>query len=122
MYKTRIAKWGFRKNIKGPEKAVIVRKQTQRSHAGKRSEFQIRNAHNLSSRISRYRKQCKLRTDQKVPAQRATPPTDLTCRTPSPKPSLRMPRELEIPELVARAIQEHIRGSCHVVVIKISDS
>ena len=110
MYKDRIRKWGYKKNVKDAEKAAIVRKQIQRSYAGKGSEFEIRSIHNLPSKLSRYRRKVNLRTDQQALALRATTPPDLICRTPSPDRPLRMPRELESPELVMRAIQDYICG------------
>ena len=110
MYKDRISKWGYHKNLKDVEKAAILRKQIQRSHAGKGSEAQIRNIHNLPSKLKRYRTKLNLRTDQQALALRAPTPPGLIFRTSSPKPSLRMPRELQGPEIVARAIQEYVCG------------
>ena len=49
-------------------------------------------------------------TDRQAFVPRAPTPPDLICRTPPPSRPLRMRRELESPELVARVIREHVCG------------
>ncbi|MDI1491294.1 MAG: hypothetical protein OHK93_002503 [Ramalina farinacea] len=112
MYKYRINKWGYNKNLKDVEKAAIL--------AGKGSEAQIRHIQDLPSKLKRYRKKMDLRTDRQALALRATTPPDLICRTPSPDPSLRMRHELEGPELVARAIQDYICGHMLALGIQVA--
>ena len=53
---------------------------------------------------------------------RAPTPPDLICRTPPPNRPLRMPRELESPELVALVIQEHVRGMLESGVWQLTDT
>ena len=110
MYKDRISKWKIDKKIKGEEMKAIIRKQTQRSRAGKKSVFRIRNSHVSELKIVRYRKATKLSSEEQALRLRAPTPPELICYTPLASP-LTTPRVLETPERIVKLIQEFSDGS-----------
>ena len=109
MYKDRINKWKIDKKIKGEEMKAIIRKQTQRSRAGKKSAFRIRNSQVSELKIVRYRKAMKLSSEEQALRLRAPTPPGLICYTPLASP-LTTPRVLETPERIVRLIWEYIDG------------
>ena len=110
MYKDRIRKWQIDKKIKGHEMKAIIRKQAQRSQAGKKSSFRLRNSQVPEHKVIRYRKAMKLLSEEQALMLRAETPPGLVCHTPPASP-LTMPPVLEIPERIARLIQDYIDGS-----------
>ena len=110
MYKDRIRKWQIAKKIKGHEMKAIIRKQAQRSQAGKKSLFRLRNSQVPEHKVIRYRKAMKLLSEEQALMLRAETPPGLVCHTPPASP-LTMPPVLEIPERIARLIQDYIDGS-----------
>ena len=110
MYKDRIRKWQIDKNIKGHEMKAIIRKQAQRSRAGKKSLFHLRNSHVPEHKVIRYRKAMKLLSEEQALMLRAETPPGLVCHTPPASP-LTTPEVLEIPERIARLIRDYIDGS-----------
>ena len=110
MYKDRIHKWKIDKKVKGEEMKAIIRKQTQRSQAGKKSAFRIRNSQVSELKIVRYRKAIRLSSEEQALRLRAPTPPELICYTPLASP-LTTPRVLETPERIVRLIQEYIDGS-----------
>lgn len=120
MYKDRIGKWGFNKNIKSKKMEAIVRKQVQRSRSGKKSAFCLCNHPVSEHKIRRYRTRFKLLSDEQALTLRAKTPPDLVCYTPLASP-MTTPRELETPELIAKLIQEYISGSFYSKMWVIGD-
>ena len=110
MYKDRIRKWQIDKKIKGHEMKAIIRKQAQRSGAGKKSLFHLRNSQVPEHKINRYRKAMKLLSKEQAIMLRAETPPGLVCQTPPASP-LTTPLVLEIPERIVRLIQDYIDGS-----------
>ena len=110
MYKDRINKWKIDKNIKGHEMKAIIRKQAQRSRVGKKSLFHLRNSQVPDHKITRYRKAIKLLSEEQALMLRAETPPGLVCQTPPASP-LTTPLVLEIPERIARLVQDYIDGS-----------
>ncbi len=110
MYKDRIHKWQIDKKIKGHEMKAIIRKQAQRSQTGKKSLFHLRNSQVPEHKIIRYRKAMKLLSEEQALSLRAETPPGLICHTPPASP-LTTPLVLEIPERIARLVQDFIEGS-----------
>ena len=110
MYKDRIRKWQIDKKIKGHEMKAIIRKQAQRSQAGKKSLFHLRNSQVHEHKIIRYRKAMKLLSEEQALMLRAETPPGLFCQTPPASP-LTTPEVLEIPERIAKLVQDYIDGS-----------
>ena len=110
MYKDRISKWKIDKKIKGDEMKAIIRKQAQRSRAGKKSLFFLRNSQVPEHKVNRYRKAMKLLSEEQALMLRAETPPGLVCHTPPASP-LTTPPVLEIPERIAKLIQDYIDGS-----------
>ena len=110
MYKDRISKWQIDKKIKGHEMKAIIRKQTQRSRAGKKSLFYLRNSQVPDHKVNRYRKAMKLLSEEQALMLRAETPPGLVCHTPPASP-LATPEVLEIPERIAKLVQDYIDGS-----------
>ena len=110
MYKDRISKWQIDKKIKGHEMKAIIRKQAQRSRAGKNSLFYLRNSQVPQHKVTRYRKAMKLLSEEQALVLRAETPPGLVCQTPPASP-LNTPAVLEIPERIARLVQDFIDGS-----------
>ena len=110
MYKDRISKWQIDKKIKGHEMKAIIRKQAQRSRVGKKSLFHLRNSQVPEHKINRYRKAMKLLSEEQALMLRAETPPGLVCQTPPASP-LTTPEVLEIPERIARLVQDYIDGS-----------
>ena len=110
MYKDRINKWKIDKKIKGDEMKAIIRKQAQRSRAGKKSLFFLRNSQVPEHKVNRYRKAMKLLSEEQALMLRAETPPGLVCHTPPASP-LTTPPVLEIPERIARLVQDYIDGS-----------
>ena len=110
MYKDRISKWKIDKKIKGHEMKAIIRKQAQRSPAGKKSLFRLRNSQVPEHKVIRYRKAKKLMSEEQALMLRAETPPGLVCHTPPASP-LTTPLVLEIPERIAKLVQDYIDGS-----------
>ena len=110
MYKTRIHKWKIDKNVKAEEMKAIVRKQAQRSFAGKPSAFCLRNVLVSEHKIVRFRKSAGLLSNEQALWLRGITPPGLVCYTPICSP-LRTPAVLVIPENAAKLMQEYILGS-----------
>ena len=110
MYKDRISKWQIDKKIKGHEMKAIIRKQAQRSRAGKKSLFYLRNSQVPDHKVNRYRKAMKLMSEEQALMLRAETPPGLVCHT-SPASPLATPEVLEIPERIAKLVQDYIDGS-----------
>ena len=109
MYKDRIRKWQIDKKIKGHEMKAIIRKQAQRSRVGKESLFYLRNSQVPKHKVNRYRKAMKLTSEEALMLRAETPP-GLICHTPPASP-LATPEVLEIPERIAKLVQDYIEGS-----------
>ena len=110
MYKDRINKWKIDKKIKGEEMKAIIRKRAQRSRAGKKSAFRIRDSQVSQIKIVRYRKAKGLSSEEQALRLRAPMPAELFCYTPLLSP-LSTPQVLETPERIVRLVQEYINGS-----------
>ncbi len=110
MYKDRISKWRIDKKIKGHEMEAIIRKQAQRLRAGKKSLFRLRNSQVPEHKVIRYRKAKKLMSEEQALMLRAETPPGLVCHTPPASP-LTTPLVLEIPERIAKLVQDYIDGS-----------
>ena len=110
MYKDRINKWKIDKKIKGDEMKAIIRKQAQRSRAGKKSLFFLRNSQVPEHKVNRYRKAKKLLSEEQALMLRAETPPGLVCHTPPASP-LTTPPVLEISERIAKLVQDYIDGS-----------
>ena len=110
MYKDRIRKWQIDKKIKGHEMKAIIRKQAQRSRAGKESLFFLRNSQVPEHKVNRYRKAMKLLSEDQALMLRAETPPGLVCHTPPASP-LATPEVLEVPERIAKLVQDYIDGS-----------
>ena len=110
MYKDRISKWKIDKKIKGYEMKAIIRKQAQRSRAGKKSLFYLRNSQVPEHKVNRYRKATRLMSEEQALMLRAETPPGLVCHTPPASP-LATPEVLEIPERIAKLVQDYIEGS-----------
>ena len=110
MYKDRIRKWQIDKKIKGHEMKAIIRKQAQRSGAGKKSLFYLRNSQVPEHKVTRYRKAMRLVSEEQALMLRAETPPRLVCHTPPASP-LATPEILEIPERLAKLVQDYIDGS-----------
>lgn len=89
---------------------AIIRKQAQRSRAGKKSLFFLRNSKVLEHKVNRYRKAMKLLSEEQAMMLRAETPPGLVCYTPPASP-LTTPPALEIPERIAKLAQDFIDGS-----------
>ena len=109
MYKDRIRKWQIDKKIKGHEMKAIIRKQAQRSRVAKKSLFYLRNSQVPEHKVNRYRKAMKLTSEEALMLRAETPP-GLICHTPPASP-LATPEVLEIPERIAKLVQDYIEGS-----------
>ena len=110
MYKDRIRKWQIDKKIKSHEMKAIIRKQAQRSRVGKKSLFHLRNSQVPEHKVTRYRKAMKLLSEEQALMLRAETPPGLICYTPPASP-LTTPEILEIPERIAKLVQDYIDGS-----------
>ena len=110
MYKDRVRKWQIYKKIKGHEMKAIIRKQAQRLRAGKKSLFYLRNAQVPDHKVTRYRKAMTLLPEEQALMHRAETPPGLICYTPPAFP-LTTPLVLEIPERIAREVQDYVDGS-----------
>ena len=110
MYKDRIRKWQVEKNIKGHEMKAIIRKQAQRSRAGKKSLFYLRNSQVPQHKVTRYRKAMQMLSEEQALMLRAETPPGLICHTPPASPLI-MPEILEIPERIAKLVQDYVDGS-----------
>ena len=110
MYKDRIRKWQIDKKIKSHEMRAIIRKQAQRSRTGKKSLFFLRNSQVPEHKVNRYRKAMKLLSEDQALILRAETPPGLVCHTPPASP-LATPEVFEIPERIARLVQEYTDGS-----------
>ncbi|KAL8922647.1 MAG: hypothetical protein Q9172_003487 [Xanthocarpia lactea] len=110
MYKTRIHKWKIDKNVKAEEMKAIVRKQAQRSFAGKTSAFRLRDVVVPEHKIVRFRKTAGLLSEEQALSLRATTPPGLVSYTPLCSP-LSTPPVLFIPEKAAKLTQEYVLGS-----------
>ena len=110
MYKDRIRKWQIDKKIKSHEMKAIIRKQAQRSRTGKKSLFFLRNSQVPEHKVNRYRKAMKLLSEDQALILRAETPPGLVCHTPPASP-LATPEVLEIPERIAKLVQDYIEGS-----------
>ncbi|KAL8911715.1 MAG: hypothetical protein Q9171_003168 [Xanthocarpia ochracea] len=110
MYKTRIHKWKIDKNVKAKEMKAIVRKQAQRSFAGKTSAFRLRDVVVPEHKIVRFRKTARLLSEEQALKLRATTPPGLVCFTPLCSP-LSTPAVLVISEKAAKLMQEYFLGS-----------
>ena len=89
---------------------AIIRKQAQRSRVGKRSLFYLRNSQVPEHKVNRYRKAMKLVSEEQVLILRAETPPGLVCHTPPASP-LATPEVLEVPERIAKLVQEYTDGS-----------
>ena len=98
------------KKTKGKEMEVIIRKQAERSRVGKKSAFSVRNKVVPPAKIERYRKNKKIDSDTKALRVRFKTPPNLACWTPPASP-LATPRELAVPEMLAKLAQDWIDGS-----------
>ena len=110
MYKDRIRKWQIDKKIKGHEMKAIIRKQAERSRAGKKSLFYLRKSQVPEHKVTRYQKAMKLLSEGQALMLRAETPPGLICYTPPASP-LTTPEILEIPERIAKLVQDYIDGS-----------
>ncbi|KAL2756958.1 hypothetical protein ACRALDRAFT_1075706 [Sodiomyces alcalophilus JCM 7366] len=117
MYKSRIWKWGLDKKLKGDEVLAILILKRDRDALHKPSEFRIRGQPVDFGNIKRYVKRnpsllAKLRAGH-VPSSQTT--REVTCRTPSPPPSLRAdiapPTELQDVERVLGLFRDYVDGS-----------
>ena len=89
---------------------AIIRKQAQRSRAGKKSLFYLRNSQVPEHKVTRYQKAIKLLSEEQALMLRAETPPALVCHTPPASP-LATPEVLEIPERIAKLVQDYIDGS-----------
>ena len=121
MYKDRIRKWQIDKKIKGHEMKAIIRKQAQRSRMGKKSLFHVRNSQVPEHKINRYRKAMELLSEEQALMLRAETPPGLVCYTPPASP-LTTPEVLEVPERIAKLVQDYIDGSFESKTWIISES
>ena len=110
MYKDRIRKWQIDKKIKSHEMKAIIRKQAHRSRVGKKSLFHLRNSQVPEHKVTRYRKAMKLFSEEQALMLRAETPPGLICYTPPASP-LTTPEILEIPERIAKLVQDYIGGA-----------
>ena len=110
MYKDRIHKWQIDKKIKGHEMKAIIRKQAQRSRVGKKSLFYLRDSQVPEHKVTRYQKAMKLLSEEEALMLRAETPAGLICYTPPASP-LTTPEIFEIPERIAKLVQDYIEGS-----------
>ena len=108
MYKKRIAEWGIEKNVKSEEMQAILRKRIQRASKGKRSIFLLRDTKVPEEKIERFRKRKSLSDEQILRIAARTPPA-LKVYTPPGSP-LALALEHEIPERVAKAVQDLCYG------------
>lgn len=88
---------------------AIIRKQAQRSRVGKKSLFFLRNSQVPEHKVNRYRKAMKLLSEEQAMMLRAETPSGLVCHTPPASP-LATPKVLEIPERIAKLVQDFIDG------------
>ena len=100
---------------------AIIRKQAQRSRAGKRSLFFLRNSQVPEHKVNRYRKAMKLLSEEQALMLRAETPPRLICHTPPASP-LATPEVLEIPERIVKLVQDYIDGSFESGTWVISES
>ena len=107
MYKDRIRKWGLAKNIRGKEMKAIIRKQGERSRAGKKSVFCLRDIHVPGNKIDRYQRLVRMCSEEEAWAIRESTPPGIDCYTPLATP-LRTPECLEIPERIAKHVQDYV--------------
>ena len=121
MYKDRIRKWQIDKKIKSHEMKAIIRKQAQRSRVGKKSLFHLRNSQVPERKVTRYRKAMKLLSEEQALMLRAETPPGLICYTPPASP-LTTPEILEIPERIAKLVQDYICGALESGTWIISES
>ena len=110
MYRSRINKWKIDKNIKSAEKEAIIRKEAQRTRAGKKSAFRLRGTDVPRAKIVRFRRAEGISSVEQALQLRASTPPELDCYTPMASP-LSTPREIGLPERIIKLTQEWIYGS-----------
>ncbi|KAH8762340.1 hypothetical protein BGZ57DRAFT_573056 [Hyaloscypha finlandica] len=86
MYKDRIKKWRLDKKNKEGDMLAILRKKTEREAVGKSSSFRVRGQPVTIEEVYHYFKRKKNMRDQE--AYNAPTPSDISCRTPSPAPTV----------------------------------
>ncbi|PMD52751.1 uncharacterized protein K444DRAFT_542978 [Hyaloscypha bicolor E] len=86
MYKDRIKKWRLDKKNKEGDMLAILRKKTEREAVGKSSSFRVRGQPVAIEDVYHYFKRKKNMRDQE--AYNAPTPSDVSCRTPSPAPTV----------------------------------
>jgi hypothetical protein len=86
MYKDRIKKWRLDKKNKEGDMLAILRKKTEREAVGKSSSFRVRGQPVTIEEVYHYFKRKKNMRDQE--AYNAPTPSDVSCRTPSPAPTV----------------------------------
>jgi hypothetical protein len=86
MYKDRIKKWRLDKKNKEGDMLTILRKKTEREAVGKSSSFRVRGQPVAIEEVYHYFKRKKNMRDQE--AYNAPTPSDVSCRTPSPAPTV----------------------------------
>ncbi|KAM0813192.1 putative Clr5 domain-containing protein [Seiridium cardinale] len=127
MYKTRFNKWGLQKTLRFQQVGELLRQNTDRAAAGKESVRLIRGKPVDDKRLRKYLRSLPpdrhSQLAELVHGQTATPGTAqspasaVSCRTPSPGPSLshlfplRPPDQLRIPEETITSMRTYVRGS-----------
>jgi hypothetical protein len=86
MYKDRIKKWRLDKKNKEGDMLAILRKKTEREAVGKSSSFRVRGQPVAIEEVYHYFTRKKNMRDQE--AYNAPTPSDVSCRTPSPAPTV----------------------------------
>ena len=86
MYKDRIKKWRLDKKNKEGDMLAILRKKTEREAVGKSSSFRVRGQPVAIEEVYHYFKRKKNMRDEE--AYNAPTPSDVSCRTPSPVPTV----------------------------------
>jgi Clr5 domain len=86
MYKDRIKKWRLDKKNKECDMLAILRKKTEREAVGKSSSFRVRGQPVAIEDVYHYFQRKKNMRDQE--ACNAPTPSDVSCRTPSPAPTV----------------------------------
>ena len=110
MFKKRVRDWGLEKNVKSDEMKAIIRKQTERARVGKKSTFCLRGNQVPEHKIKRFQKALGLLSDEQLLRLGTKTPPALICHTPLMSP-LALPRELDIPKRIAKAVQDYTYGS-----------
>ena len=114
MYKNHINKWGLDKKNKSSEMKAILRKRTERAHAGKKSSFTLRGRPVNIADVDRYLKRNHITVRDVMPTgtHRPITPVELGCFTPEAVPrSPRSPTVYEMPQQIFDSVKIYLTGS-----------